>query len=243
MGVLYWLAFYLFIYAVVTFIKFKYVYKEVFVRIPLNDNFDNVNYEWAKGFSPDTIQKCFNFVSQVNRSEDLINASYKDIPFEMSDVMATFKTLGPEKHFRGRMLIIDLPDKILDSVQLFSTKFAKKYNISYTSNIEMDSVEFNREFMIKATDPHDAFYLLTPHMMEHISKMSTRFEGIAMHAFGNKVALALENKNIDSFDPKKWYKKVNYQNEISKVYKEIEDIKMIISNIYDLRSNPNENIH
>ena len=93
----------------------------------------------------------------------------------------------------------------------------------------MNLLEFNREYLIKAANPHDAFYLLTPHMMEHIQKLSKRFEGIAIHAFGNKIAFALRNGNTNSFDPKKWYKKISYQEEIYNVYNEIEDIKSIIS--------------
>ena len=229
------------IYAGLSYAKFKTIYKEIFVRKPLADNFDNLRYEWANGFSMDTIKSIFPYTTppkNYNCSEDLIKASYNGVPFEMSDVMVYFSASGNNKYFLGRMMIIDLPDKLTNSVQIFSKTFTKNYNIPFMSDIEMDSVEFNREYLIKAANPHDAFYLLTPHMMEHIQKLSKRFEGIAIHAFGNKIAFALRNGNTNSFDPKKWYKKISYQEEIYNIYNEIEDIKSIISTICSLGSNP-----
>ncbi len=230
------------IYAGLSYVKFKTIYKEILIRKPLADNFDNLQYEWANGFSMDTIKSIFPYTAppqNYNCSEDLIKASYNGIPFEMSDVMVYFNAAGNNKYFLGRMMIIDLPDKLTNSVQIFSKTFTKNYNIPFMSDIEMDSVEFNREFLSKAGEPHDTFYLLTPHMMEHIQKLSMRFEGIAIHAFGNKIAFALRKGNTNSFDLKKWYKKISYQEELYNVYNEIEDIKSIISTICNLGSNPN----
>ncbi len=228
------------LFAVLYYESFKRLYKEFIVKKPLDESFDNLNYEWANGFSIETIQSFFPYTSHpkdTNYSEDLIQASYKGIPFELSDVMVYFNASGNNKYFMGRMMVIDLPDKLTNSVQIFSKTFTKNYNLPYLPDIEMDSVEFNRNYIVKAANPHDAFYLLTPHMMEHIDKLSKRFEGIAIHAFGNKIAFALRNNNTNSFDPAKWYKKVNYQDELSKVYREIDDIKAIISVINDLGSN------
>lgn len=223
--------------------EYKAIYKELIIKKPLAENFDNLNYDWLKGFSVKTVE---NF--QICKmgigfySEDLVQASYLGIPFEMSEIEITYNSSGSddhEEHFHGRMLVFDLPNKNLNSVQVFSKKFKYKADLTDVidvSTIEMESVEFNQKFLVRALNPQDAFYLLTPQLMERIMSYNQKFKNIALHACGNKIVFALEDFSDDSFDADSPFKKIYYQEEIAKINKEIDDIKAIISIIYN--SNP-----
>lgn len=42
------------------------------------------------------------------------------------------------------------------------------------SNVTMDNEQFSQRFCVRADDPQEAFYILTPHMMEYITTMADR---------------------------------------------------------------------
>lgn len=224
--------------------KYKTLYKQVFIENPLNENFDNLHYDWTSGFTKETVER-FAICKKGNQfySEDLIQASYQGVPFEMSDV--TVQQHSPSnKHtktfFKGRILVLDLPDVNIDSVYIATRAFnqidALVQNNRFQT-VNMDSNDFNHKFFVQAINPHDAYYLLTPHFMEHITNLSLRFKNIIIHARGNKLVLALNDINTNSFDSDKLFKKINYQQEIAKINKEINDIKAIITIIRNLDSN------
>ena len=67
--------------------------------------------------------------------------------------------------------------------------------------------------------------------MELITDLNKRFNKFIIHARGNKLVLALNDINTDSFDSKKICKRINYQKEIAKINKEIDDIKKGENNV------------
>lgn len=227
-----------------TVYNYKTLYKQVVIEKPLEESFDNLHYDWTSGFSEETV-KSFEVCRMGNRfySEDLIQASYLGIPFEMSDVTVKYHSPSnkhPKIFFQGRILVLDLPDNNINSVYILSKTFKNMQNIGKTiqsQTVNMDSNDFNQNFIVKATNPHDAYYLLTPHFMEHITDLSKRFKSIIIHARGNKLVLALDDINTDSFDSDRIFKRINYQQEIAKINKEINDIKAIITVIRNLDAN------
>ena len=227
--------------------EYKNLYKDLFIKRPLTENFDNVHYDWTSGFSEKTVEN-FQICRMGNRfySEDLVQASYQGIPFEMSDVIVKTNSPGQKVdkiHFQGRILVFDLPNKNLNSVQVYSKMFRNKTDLTTAvniQNIEMENVEFNKKFLIRAISPQDAFYLLTPQLMERIMAYSQRFQNIAIHACGNKMVLALNDLSKDSFDADITFKKVSYQEEAAKINKEINDIKAIISIINNMNPGTSE---
>ena len=67
--------------------KYKELYKEIFVQVPLKKNFDNVFYAWKSGFNEHTVRNFRLFdMGNIFSSEDYLKASYKGINFELSDV-------------------------------------------------------------------------------------------------------------------------------------------------------------
>lgn len=65
----------------------------------------------------------------------------------------------------------------------------------------MDSEEFNDRFCVKTKVPGEAFYILTPHMMEYILEMADKANGWVYMAFlrSGKIQIAV-NTNRDIFE-------------------------------------------
>jgi len=67
--------------------------------------------------------------------------------------------------------------------------------------IEMENTEFNRMYKVSATDEHDAFYILTPHMMENMMELNRKINGeLVLGFFNGKLHVAVHN-NENSFEP------------------------------------------
>lgn len=231
--------------------ELKQIYKETFVAGTLSEMFDDVEYLWEQGFKREDM-KHFALVTPGDslHSEDLLRGSYKGIHFEQADVRITHTSGGKHRHtyvhFDGRMFAFDFPLDIA-SVQIFSSNFGypapspkklaeQKMNV-YTSwgntgikkeeRIELENVEFNRQFDVRASREHDAFYVLTPHMMEKIQNVHRKYGNVALHFDGQKVYMGFNTSN-DAFDMNPNTKKVYYPEEKEKVRKEAEVIIEII---------------
>jgi hypothetical protein len=222
---------------------YKQLYKDLFVMQPLSKNFDNLYYDWAQGFSEQAVAS-FSLCKMGNRfhSEDYIKASYEGIPFELSDVTVEYHTSGKNSHtttyFKGRMLVIDFPEKMVNSVQIFSKSFnyrANHTNFGKPQKVEMESVEFNRAFDVRAVSPHDAFYLITPAFMERLALITMRTRSVAIHTCGNKMVIGFNEPSNNAFDASNMYKPISYPDEMDKVQKDIDDIKELITIIRSMQ--------
>ena len=223
--------------------RYKELYKELFVTRPLSENFENIYYDWEQGFSQNAVES-FSLCKMGNRfsSEDYIKATYQGIPFELSDVTVEYHTSGKSSHtttyFKGRMLVIDFPEKMVNSVQIFSKSFNYRANSTHfgkPQKVEMESVEFNKAFDVKAINPHDAFYLITPAFMERLSFISMHTKSVALHTCGNKMVIGFNEPDNNAFDASNMYKPISYPDEMDKVHRDIEDIKELITIIRDMQ--------
>jgi len=105
------------------------LYKDAFVREPLENNFENVLYEPNGGYSDEDIES-FGICSMGNRrwSEDYINASYAGVNFQIAEVKVREVHESEERsssttYFEGRMMVFYFPHKLVSAVSVFSRKF------------------------------------------------------------------------------------------------------------------------
>ena len=227
--------------------SFKMIYKQLFVEGPLRQNFQNVVYYWDKGFTSDAVRE-FGLCSMGNRfySEDYIRATYNGVNFEMSQVKvqqhtSTGKSSHTTTYFDGRMIVIDFPEKMVLSVQIFSDNFAFRARAPHNMKmhkIKMESVGFNKRFDVLSASEHDAFYLLTPQFMERMDKLLARYGNVAIHLSGNRMFIGVKEPNNDAFDAKRATNKISYPEEMAKVQNDIDDIKRIITVVRDIRFAP-----
>ena len=228
--------------------KFKETYKAVFVDKQLRNNFQNVVYDWKSGFYENAV-KSFGLCAMGNRfsSEDYLRADFAGVPFESADVTvqqvtSTGKSTHVTTYFKGRMLVFDFPSKFVNSVQIFTDTFRYRgkplVNVR-PQKVEMEGVEFNKQFDIFALSPHDAFYLLTPQFMEDMMALSSRYRSMAVHVAGNKVFVGFNEPFHNAFDADSMFNKISYPDEMQAIQRDIDDIKNFITIIRGIYNNYN----
>ena len=223
--------------------EYKALYKQIFVEEPLRKNFENVIYSWRGGFNENLVRS-FCLCNMGNRfsSEDYIRASYYGVNFEISDVyVAQHTSTGRSSHttiyFKGRMMMFDFPEKLVNSVRIYSKNFryrAGGFFANRSNKVEMESVSFNNDFDVMTSNDHDAFYLLTPPFMEKMYQLEKKHKSIALHIVGNKVVIGFNEPANNAFDASNMSKELSYPDEMNKIESDINDIKDVINIIRDL---------
>lgn len=187
--------------------QFQYVYKETFARNILEEVFESVTCDWNMGFLEPAVEQ-FGLTQHGNRfsSEDYIKGSYQGVPFEQSDVVVKHVVRsGKQTHtytyFKGRMFSFDLEKTLEGSVVIFSKNFMYPGNCNKMRHekVDMESQKFNKTFKTKSIYPHDAFYVLTPQMMECIERLERTYGNVAMRFVGRKLYVAI-NMSGDAFN-------------------------------------------
>ena len=225
--------------------EMKDLYKDAFVREPLQNNFENVHYEPNGGFMKENIE-AFGLCAMGNSfwSEDYIRASYQGVGFEVAevhvrDIDKSSDGNRSETFFEGRMLVFNFPNKIVSSVSLFSRKFKHRplsKREAKEMKVELESMQFNNDFDVYSETQQDAFYLITPHFMERLQFLCGKYESIAMHVVGNRVFIGFNQPGVKVFDANIDVGKLDIDQEMAKVQGEIDDIKNLITAILNLRT-------
>lgn len=223
--------------------QFRYIYKNTFLVGLLNQYFNDLYCDWDKGFSEDYVNN-IGLTQWGNRfkSEDYMKGMYKGVAFEQSDVIVKHvvrsgKHTHTYTYFKGRMFSFTCPKTDYMSTVLFSRSFDYKGrggNYRY-EKVKMESIDFNNEFTLKSVVPHDAFYILTPQLMECIRSLYYRYGNIAMHYAFGKLYLAI-NMSSDAFDAD-MSRPIVYAQEIEKMRWDIGVICDIIDtlSLYPIR--------
>lgn len=214
--------------------KFKKLYKDTFVMSVLNENFEHAEYCYERGFNTDTVRK-MGLTKLGNRfhTEDYIHGYYSGIEFEQADVTIKYETSGKNRHtttyFKGRMFQFAYPEKRAVSIQVFSNNFmyrGKTYEGWKGQKIQLEEADFNKKYDVISMDAHEAFYVLTPPVMERIKKTREQYGNIAMHFTHGKLYVAF-NSNRDAFDASIFHK-IDYMTEKQRINQDVLVIKQII---------------
>ncbi|MCM1496141.1 MAG: DUF3137 domain-containing protein [Bacteroides sp.] len=173
----------------------------------LNTFFDDVVYSPEQGLTRGEFEQTGVYLCDRGhyRSEDLITASYQGIDFKQSDVELYTYTGGKHKrkvvYVDGRVAQFhykkEIRGKILIASKGFVPKTAtvfangepvytqkEKEHIGDMGIVSMEDMDFNDKFTVYTSDPHSAYYFLTPHVMEYMkglwgmdAKISISFDG------------------------------------------------------------------
>lgn len=224
-------------------IKKEYVtvYKNLLVRTALESVFDDFKFYPSLGISENEI-RFTNMMQLGNRyqSEDYIKGIYKGVPFEQSDVLiqnvtSTGKTTTTITYFEGRWMIFEFNKDFRCDLQVREKGFSysKKKSGLFTASqekrqkIEFEDINFNNSFNVYGQDNQEAFYLLTPQIMEAMCDLSHRTNGKIMFCFvHNKLHVAV-NTGKDSFEPP-IFRNIDIQAECTKISDEINLITQFI---------------
>lgn len=195
--------------------KYKTIFKEVFVKDALNAIFSDLVFDPNRGIDRSTIANT-GMIYMGNRfsSNDYISGKYKDVSFVQSDVtIQDVETHTDSKGHTttevvnilvGKWMIFDFNKTFKANVQVKSKFFSYsklgKFGDSRYKTVKMEDEDFNKKFTIHAQDEHDAFYILTPQLMQRIKELNDGLKGRMMFCFiDNKLHVALNN-NKDSFE-------------------------------------------
>ncbi len=195
---------------------FKDNFKKMFVLKSLQNTFDNLIYNPETGLDESIIRET-QMMNMGDRysSNDFVSGSYKNINIKQADVHIEEKqqTTDSDGHtrttwvtiFRGRWMIFDFNKKFKADLQVCQKTFrsARVSNWGREQKFQkvmMEDQLFNKIFRIYAQSEHEAFYILTPSLMEKIKKLEEDINGHLLLCFiDNKLHVGIYN-NKDSFE-------------------------------------------
>ena len=228
--------------------EYSLAFKSYFVKSALANIFTNLNYQPDNGISRATIAST-NMMRMGDRysSNDLVTGNYKTIGFTQSDVHIEeeHETRDSDGHtrryyvtiFKGRWMIFDFNKTFKADVQVAQKGFGNNKLGSWFSGeqkfekVEMESQEFNKAFNVYAQQPLDAFYILTPKIMEKIRNLDEKNEGKLLLCFiDNKLHVGIYNYE-DSFEHKSVFKPIDEEKTRTDISTDIQKITMFIDEL------------
>ena len=243
-----------FIMAIRMFIKYIFLNKQItefnngfknkYVLSSLNKIFTDLKYFPDKGLDYGVIANT-RMMDMGDRysSNDYFEGKYKNVNVKQADVHIEEEqqTTDSDGHttttwvtiFEGKWMIFDFNKTFTANVQVSQKGFGNfRVNNWGEKNrykkVEMEDAEFNKMFRIYAQNEHDAFYILTPSLMEKIKNLARTVSGKLLLCFiNNELHIGLYNYK-DSFEHSV-YKKIDEEKINDDISKEIK----IITNFVD----------
>ena len=133
----------------------------------------------------------FPFDYNCANGSDHIKVVYHGVNVELGDIELidesevtdeegrTEKTRNTQ--FKGQWLTCDFGKELAGEVYI--SERTKKTRKSLKSDVTMDNEQFAKRFCVRANDPQEAYYILTPHMMEYITSMADKSGGTVYLSF------------------------------------------------------------
>ncbi len=193
--------------------KFVKDFKSLLLTSVYDSNFENCTFSFEKGFDEEYVFST-ELTSHGNTysSDDMISGEYRGIKFKRSDVnirqvVHTGKTTTSIPIFEGQWMVFDLPKHFSSTTKVVENGFFKAgnptgnfFNEIKVEKIETESNEFNERFSVFTTDTHDAFYLLTPQLMEKILKLEKIYDNVRLGFINNQLHVLIDSKK-NNYEP------------------------------------------
>lgn len=191
-------------------------FKKMFVLKSLKNTFENLIYNPDKGLEESIIRET-QMMNMGDRysSNDFISGLYKNINVKQADVHIEEEHQTTDSDgdthttwvtiFRGRWMIFDFNKKFKADLQVCQKTFSNARVSNWGrenkfKKVMMEDQLFNKIFRIYAQSEHEAFYILTPSLMEKIKKLEENINGHLLMCFiDNKLHVGIYD-NKDSFE-------------------------------------------
>lgn len=215
--------------------EFVQTYKKTVILELFKSMFTDVTYDLDRGI-PKSVIADTGMMNMGDRyhSNDYMTAKYKDVPFAFSDVKIEeeYRDSDGDTHyttvFRGQWYIFDFNKKFKADIQVCEKNFSNARRGSLFSSerfkkIQLEDIEFNKEFKVFAKNDLEAFYILTPNTMEKIKEVNRKVRGALLFCFvNNKLHIGVDN-NCDLFEPK-IHAKIDIEKNTKQAREEIQFI-------------------
>ena len=133
----------------------------------------------------------FPFSYNCTDGSDHIKADYNGLSIELGDIELIDETEFTDENgqtektkntqFKGQWLTCDFGKELAGEVYI--SEWGKKDRRLMKSNVTMDNEQFSKRFCVRADNPQEAYYILTPHMMEYILTMADKSGGTVYMSF------------------------------------------------------------
>lgn len=192
---------------------YRRLFKERLVRSELEKQFGDLRYLPEAGIPASSIEQT-GMMRMGNRyhAEDYLSGTAGGVPFEQSDVCiqnvtSNGKSTSTVTYFRGRWLIFAFNKRFTHNLLVVSDSFsyAKRpggfFGKDRSERLSMESEAFNDAFKVYAQDAHEAYYILTPPLMERLLALNARLGcGMLFGFCGNRLHVAVPTGG-DAFEP------------------------------------------
>ena len=196
--------------------EYKDYYKNVFVRGMIRQVIPDAEYEPGKGFPRELIRETgLMLMGNIYSSEDYIRGSYNNVSFERADILIQDESTDSDgnttttTYLRGRWMIFESNKNFEADLQLIQKGFgyANKRRGLFTKKADRrhefktEDEAFNKTFQCLCQNESEAFYLLTPGVMQGLLRLASQTDGKIMVGFvDNRLHVAVNSKK-DSLEP------------------------------------------
>ena len=222
---------------------FRSMYKSIVVAKAAENLFDRYEYFPKNGFSYEEI-RASGIMAMGNRykSEDTIEGIYKNVPFRRADMyIAQHTSNGKSSHttvyLRGTWMTFSYNKTFQSDLQILSKDFS--FSNTHTSRLftraadrrhtfVTEDMAFNEAFTCTCQDESEAFYLLTPRIMQMLLLLRTEIGKPFMLGFVDNRLHFVISSHEDHMEPSV-FGKCDLNVEVEKVRREL----MVIRNVID----------
>ena len=166
---------------------FEKDYKKALLTPIFNEFLDDCKYNSGVGFTKDYIQSLNITPQQFNRfsSNDKITGKHNNIIVERADVLVqndvkSGKNKTTYTYFKGQVYTFDFNKKfsyqmqVIDKTDMYAIGDRSFVGTNMSKKTETENSKFNEMFSVYTMEDIEAFYLLTPTVMEAMMEMKRR---------------------------------------------------------------------
>lgn len=185
-------------------LSFKKKRRSQILNLVVQSEYENFYYNPSRGVNLDNLLRP-NFFAPPDRylGSNALAAKHENILFEMCDYNlqkisrdnkgnTTYTTYAS-----GRFVDIMFERDLKGEVKIIEKSFLNNIGGAGLKKVELESLEFNKKFNVKATNELVAFFVLTPQIQEKILQFEKKYSGRVYVAFMvNHLYIAIEGENI-----------------------------------------------
>lgn len=217
--------------------KVKSEYKNTFMKsllpIAVKNILTDVQVDVNNGIPSYVIEETHSMsTGDSYHSSNFVSGKYKDIKVMMSDVHIQDEHEDSEGNtsyvtiFLGQWMIFDFNKNFKSNVQIWEKKVFGGISRRWKSSlkkVELEDIEFNKKFKVLSENELDAFYIITPKLMERVKAVEAAINGTIMLVFyNNQLHVAVYN-NKTTFNVN-IHKTINFEEFARESLKDLDAI-------------------
>ena len=195
---------------------YKEYFKDSFVRSMLQSRIPGSEYEPKNGFPKEFIRGTgLMLMGSIYNSEDYIKGTYNGVAFERADVVIEDESTDSDgnttttTYLRGRWMVFESNKDFTADLQVVQKGFgyANKRKSIFVKKVDRrhefqtEDEEFNKQFQCLCQNESEAFYLLTPGVMQGLMKLAAEADGKIMVGFVDNRLHVVVKSGKDSLEP------------------------------------------